>query len=151
MNKIAPFLWFDSNAAEAAEFYLSIFPGSRKLSENYFPDPMGGPTPVLITVELEIAGQRVTFMNGGPGHPFTDAFSFFILCRDQPEIDHYWTSLLEGGGEEIACGWLKDRFGLRWQVVPENFKSLISTQGGMQAMMRMKKLDIEALRIANGQ
>ena len=150
MNKIAPFLWFNSNAAEAADFYLSIFPNSRKLSENYFPDPMGGPAPVLITVELEIFGQRVTFMNGGPGHPLTDAFSFFILCEDQPEIDHYWALLTEGGSE-IACGWCKDRFGLTWQVVPDNFKSLISTQGGMQAMMRMKKLDIEALRIAIGQ
>jgi predicted 3-demethylubiquinone-9 3-methyltransferase (glyoxalase superfamily) len=148
MNKITPFLWFNDNAEAAADFYLSVFPHSRKLTELRCNE--GGPYPIgtLLTVDLELNGQPVTFLNGGPGHPLTDAFSFSVRCDTQAEIDSYWTQLTADGGAEIACGWLKDKFGLCWQIVPADIYNLLSPPAAMRAMMSMKKLDIAALQQA---
>ena len=147
MNKITPFLWFDANAEDAANFYFSVFPNSRKLSELRTTEAGPGPAGCLLVIDIEIEGQQVTFLNGGPGHPLTDAFSFSVLCQTQAEIDRYWAVLTDGGAE-IACGWLKDKFGLCWQIVPAGIRELVSTPGGMRAMMEMKKLDIATLEEA---
>ena len=145
MPKITPFLWFDNNAEQAADFYVSVFPNSRRTHELRTSDAGPGPKGSILTIEFELDGQRFVALNGGPDHQFNEAVSFYISCKDQAEIDHYWSKLLEGGGSPIACGWLKDRFGLRWQVVPQNIGQLVSTPGAMRAMMTMKKLDIAAL------
>ena len=147
MNKITPFLWFNANAEEAADFYLSLFPNGRKLNELRHPDDTAGPAGTLLAMDFEIEGQQVTFLNGGPGHPPTDAFSFVVRCQDQADIDHYWSRLTDGGSE-TACGWLKDRFGVSWQVVPTNLFQLVSHPDAMRAMMSMKKLDIATLQQA---
>lgn len=147
MNKITPFLWFNNNAEEAAEFYLSIFPQGKKLAElrssGVGPWPAGG----LATITIELMGQAVTFLNGGPEHQLSAAFSFSIACKDQEEIDDYWAKL-GAGGSEIACGWLKDKFGLCWQIVPANIAELLQSPKAMEAMMQMVKLDIAALEAA---
>jgi predicted 3-demethylubiquinone-9 3-methyltransferase (glyoxalase superfamily) len=154
MQKISPFIWFDNNAEEAMNFYLSIFKDSRltRLARN----PPGAPGPegdfLVATIQLE--GQEITLMNGGPGHPLTDAISLTINCNSQDEVDHYWNKLLDGEGKEIACGWLKDKFGLYWQVTPIMLPQLLSDSDKakasrvMQAMMKMVKLDIGALKAA---
>jgi predicted 3-demethylubiquinone-9 3-methyltransferase (glyoxalase superfamily) len=147
MNRISPFLWFDANAEEAANFYLSIFASGRKLSELRVTEAGLGPAGSLLVVDVEIEGQQVTFLNGGPGHPFTDAFSFVVRCENQAEIDTYWSKLTDGGSE-TACGWLKDKFGLSWQVVPSNLAELLRHPAALRAMMTMKKLDIAALEQA---
>ena len=144
MPKITPFLWFDNNAEEAVEFYLRVFPNSRRISELRSGDAGPGPKGSIVTIGFELDGQPFTALNGGPDHQFNDAISFFVHCKDQAEIDSYWSKLLEGGGEEIACGWLKDRFG----VIPENVLELVKHPGAMRAMMSMKKLDIAALEAA---
>lgn len=148
MPRITPFLWFDNNAEEAVAFYLDVFPNSRRTGELRSGDAGPGPKGSIVTISFELDGQPFTALNGGQDRPFTDAISFFVHCRSQAEIDHYWSKLLEGGGAEIACGWLKDRFGLRWQVIPENVMELVGNPGGMRAMMSMKKLDIAALEAA---
>lgn len=148
MPKITPFLWFDNNAEEAVEFYLSVFPNSRRTGELRTSEAGPGPEGSLLTISFELDGQPFTALNGGPEHEFNDAVSFFVHCKDQAEIDDYWSKLLEGGGSEIACGWLKDRFGLRWQIVPVNILKWVSHPGAMRAMMTMKKLDIAALATA---
>jgi predicted 3-demethylubiquinone-9 3-methyltransferase (glyoxalase superfamily) len=150
MNKITPFIWFDDNAETAANFYLSIFPGSRKLNELRTTDAGPGPSGALLAIDFEIAGQLVTFLNGGPGHPLTDAFSFVIRCESQQEIDDYWSKLTDGGSE-VACGWLKDKFGMSWQVVPNDIYRLVSHPEAMRALMTMKKLDIATLEQAASQ
>lgn len=147
--RLTPFLWFDHNADEAVSFYCSIFPNSRRLHE--FRTPVATPSGSagsLLTVDFELDGQRFTAMNGGPGHPFTDAVSLSVTCSSQDEIDRYWSRLLEGGGQEIQCGWLKDRFGFSWQVVPANIMELLRKPAAMQRMMEMVKLDIAALEAA---
>ncbi|HEX4155642.1 MAG TPA: VOC family protein [Acidobacteriaceae bacterium] len=148
MPEIRPFLWFDSNAEEAVEFYLSVFPNSRKVDELRTTEAGPGPKDSVLTIEFELDGQRFIALNGGPDHPFNEAVSFYIPCKDQAEIDLYWSKLLEGGGSPIACGWLKDRFGLRWQVVPENVGELLRHPEAMRAMMKMTKMDIAALKAA---
>jgi predicted 3-demethylubiquinone-9 3-methyltransferase (glyoxalase superfamily) len=148
MPKITPFLWFDNNAEEAVEFYLSVFPNSRRTDELRSGDAGPGPKGSIVTIGFELNGQPFTALNGGPGHTFNNAISFFVHCEDQAEIDSYWSKLLKDGGEEIACGWLKDRFGVRWQVVPENVIKLVRHPAAMRAMMTMKKLDIAALQAA---
>ena len=148
MPRITPFLWFDKNAEEAVEFYLTVFPNSRRTGELRSGDAGPGPKGSIVTISFELDGQPFTALNGGPDYQFNEAISFFIHCKDQAEIDHYWSKLLDGGGSEIACGWLKDRFGVRWQVVPENITTLVGNPGGMRAMMTMKKLDIAALETA---
>lgn len=148
MPKITPFLWFDKNAEEAVEYYLSVFPNSRRLSELRSGDAGPGPKGSIVTIGFELDGQPFTALNGGPEPQFNEAISFFIHCKDQAEIDYYWSKLTDGGAE-IACGWLKDRFGVRWQVVPENIMELVNKPAAMQAMMTMKKLDIAALKAAS--
>ena len=149
-SRITPFLWFDKNAEEAVDFYCSIFKNSRRLSElrnNSIDDPRMVPKGAVLTLSFELDGQKFTALNGGPDHPFTDAISFFVRCDDQAEVDYYWSRLTEGG-TEVACGWLKDKFGLSWQIVPAHIMELIKHPKAMQAMMKMKKLDIAALERA---
>src|ERR1700679_1639621 len=148
MNKITPFLWFDANAEEAADFYLSVIPNSRKLNELRVTEAGPGPVGSLLALDLELNGQQVTFLNGGPSQQLTEAFSFTVRCETQAEIDDYWTKLTADGGKEIACGWLKDKFGLCWQIVPVDIYKLVNNPAGMRAMMSMKKFDIAALRQA---
>src|ERR1700761_5265146 len=148
MPKITPFLWFDNNAEEAVAFYLNVFPNSRRTNELRSGGAGPGPKGSIVTISFELDGQLFTALNGGPQAQFNDAISFFVHCKDQAEIDSYWTKLLDSGGAEIACDWLKDRFGVRWQIVPENIMELVGNAGGMRAMMAMKKLDINALEAA---
>ena len=147
MNKITPFLWFNDNAEEAANFYLSVFPQAKKLAELRSKGVGPWPEGKIGTITIELMGQPMTFLNGGPAHQLTEAFSFTVTCNDQAEIDRYWAALSDGG-KEIACGWLKDKFGLCWQIVPANIGQLVSNPGGMQAMMKMVKLDIAKLEAA---
>jgi predicted 3-demethylubiquinone-9 3-methyltransferase (glyoxalase superfamily) len=145
--RITPFLWFDQNAEEAVEFYLSIFKDSRRISELRNPGNAPGPQGGILTIDFELDGVRFTALNGGPQYKFNPAVSFFIRCESQQEIDYYWDRLADGGGE-VACGWLYDKFGLSWQVVPANIAELVGNRKGMEAMMTMKKLDIAALEQA---
>ena len=154
MQKISPFIWFDNNGEEAMNFYLSIFKNAKVVREAR--NPPGGPGPeggfLVATIELE--GQEISLMNGGPGHPLTDAVSLMVNCASQEEVDYYWSKLLEGGGKEIACGWLKDKYGLHWQVTPIALMELMSdpdrVKAGrvMQAMMKMIKIDIAGIKVA---
>jgi predicted 3-demethylubiquinone-9 3-methyltransferase (glyoxalase superfamily) len=140
--RITPFLWFDSNAQEAVDFYVTIFKNSRSLGT-------AGKTPqgVPLTVAFELDGQKLTALNGGPMFKFTEAISFVVRCDSQDEVDYYWSRLLEGG-KESQCGWLKDKFGLSWQIVPARLPELIRNPRAMQAMLKMKKLDIGELERA---
>lgn len=142
-GRITPFLWFEDQASEAVDFYVAIFPNSRR-ADGLKPDGSGKP----LVVSFELDGQAMTAMNGGPGHPFTDAISLVVRCEDQEEIDYYWGRLTADGGKEVACGWLRDKYGLSWQVVPARIGELLSKPGAMQAMMGMKKLDIAELERA---
>ena len=155
MTIITPFLWFDTQADEAAEFYVSLFPNSRVLSTT--PAPQGTPDSSagdVLTVEFELDGVRFTGLNGGPHFHFTEAVSFVIDCADQAEVDRHWDALLADGGEESQCGWLRDRFGLSWQVVPRRLNELLSdpdpgrSSRAMQAMLGMVRLDVAALEAA---
>ncbi|MGD0731214.1 MAG: VOC family protein [Terracidiphilus sp.] len=145
--RITPFLWFDSNAEEAVEFYLSVFKNSRRLDELRNPGDAPGPKGGIMTISFELDGERFTALNGGPGFPFTQAVSFVVRCETQEEIDYYWAKLTEGGSE-IQCGWLKDKFGLCWQIVPSGLFEWVKHSKGMQAMMKMKKFDIAELKRA---
>jgi predicted 3-demethylubiquinone-9 3-methyltransferase (glyoxalase superfamily) len=148
-TRITPFLWFDGNADEAVNFYLSVFKNSRRLDKLDSAVDSSVPKGKTITISFELDGQAFVALNGGPNFKFTEAISFMIRCENQQEIDYYWSKLTGDGGQEIQCGWLKDRFGLAWQVVPARIGELISTPNGMQAMMKMKKLDIAELEKAN--
>ena len=150
MNKITPFLWFDNDAEEAANFYFSIFPEGKKLDELRVTEAGPGPVGSLLTIKLELMGQEMVFMNGGPGHPHTNAFSLYVACKTQEEIDNYWAKLTEGG-TEVQCGWLKDKFGVSWQIAPENIMELVKHPNGMRAMMKMVKFDIATLEAAVAQ
>ena len=145
--RITPFLWFDSNAEEAVEFYLTVFKNSRRLDvlENTSANP--NPPAKILTIAFELDGQKFTALNGGPHFKFTEAISWVVRCDNQQEIDEYWSKLLAGGAE-VQCGWLKDKFGLSWQVVPARIGELIRHPKAMQAMMKMKKLDIAELERA---
>ena len=145
--RITPFLWFDSNAEEAVDFYLSVFKNSRRLNELRTGDDGGGPKSKILTLAFELDGQKFTALNGGPLFRFTEAVSFFVRCDSQQEVDDYW-SKLSAGGSESQCGWLKDKFGLSWQIVPARLPELIRNPKAMQAMLRMKKLDIAELERA---
>ena len=148
MGKVTPFLWFNDNAEEAADFYLSVFPQAKKLGE--LRSAGVGPLPAgkILTITIELMGQPMTFLNGGPAQALTPAFSFSIACKDQAELDSYWDKLLAGGGKPMACGWLTDRFGLCWQIVPEKIGELLKHPNAMAAMMNMVKFDIAALEAA---
>jgi len=155
MSSITPCLWFNGQAEEAARFYAAVFPDSRvdKVSHAAADTPSGSKGDVL-TVEFTLRGQRFVGLNGGPEFTFDEAISFVIDCQDQAEVDRYWTALVEGGGEHGPCGWLKDRFGLSWQVVPRRFYELVEgpdragAQRAMDAMLKMSKLDVAALEAA---
>jgi predicted 3-demethylubiquinone-9 3-methyltransferase (glyoxalase superfamily) len=146
-SRISPFLWFDSNAEEAVDFYLGIFPNSRRLGELRAVDEHQGPKAGILTISFELDGLRFAALNGGPAYKFTEAISFVVSCDTQQEIDHYWSRLTEGG-TEIQCGWLKDKFGLCWQIVPARIAELLRHPKAFQAMMQMKKLDIAELERA---
>ncbi|SDQ78069.1 Glyoxalase superfamily enzyme, possibly 3-demethylubiquinone-9 3-methyltransferase [Quadrisphaera sp. DSM 44207] len=154
LQRIVPNLWFDTRAEEAAQFYTSVFDGSRIVRVARYPEGAPGPAGSVMTVEFELEGQRFVGINGGPHFPFTEAVSFQVTCRDQEEVDRFWSALLAGGGEESRCGWLKDRYGLSWQVVPEGMEELFEdpdparAQRAVQAMLQMRKLDLAALRRA---
>ena len=155
MQKITPFLWYAKEAEEAAKFYTSIFPNSRVVRVTAMPSesPSGPPGSVKI-VEFVLFGQNFTAMTAGPLDPFNHAVSFVVHCEDQAEIDKYWNALLEGGSAE-QCGWLKDRFGLSWQIVPALLAKLIAdpdtakAKRASDAMMKMVKIDIAALKAAH--
>ncbi|MCU0266753.1 MAG: VOC family protein [Actinomycetia bacterium] len=150
---IVPNLWFDTEAEEAAAFYCSVFPNSRIVNVARYTDVGPGPAGSVMTVEFELDGQRFVGINGGPQFTFDEAVSFQITCQTQDEVDHYWQRLTEGGAEQ-QCGWLKDRFGLCWQVVPTGMDEVFAdpdperARRAMQAMLGMRKLDIGALRRA---
>jgi len=146
-SRITPFLWFDANAEEAADFYVSVFKNSRKLSELRNTGDAPGPKGGVLTISFELDGQKFTALNGGPMYKFTEAISFVVRCDNQEDVDYYW-SRLTAGGSEIQCGWLKDKFGLCWQIVPAQLPSLLRNSKAMQAMMKMKKLDIAELERA---
>jgi predicted 3-demethylubiquinone-9 3-methyltransferase (glyoxalase superfamily) len=154
MQKISPFIWFDNNAEEAMNFYLSVFKDSKVIRAARNPVGSPGTDGAFLVASIQLEGQEIILLNGGPGHPLTDAISLTINCVSQEEVDYYWDKLLEGGGKEIACGWLKDRFGLYWQVTPVILPQLLSdpdrAKAGrvMQAMMKMIKLDIAAVKAA---
>jgi predicted 3-demethylubiquinone-9 3-methyltransferase (glyoxalase superfamily) len=145
--RITPFLWFDQNAEEAVDFYLTVFKNSRRLSE--LRNTGGGPGPkgAVVTIGFELQGQTFTALNGGPAHKFNEAVSFVVHCKTQQEVDDYWAKLTDGGSE-IACGWLRDKFGLCWQIVPEDIAKLIKNPKAMQAMMKMTKIDLAELERA---
>jgi predicted 3-demethylubiquinone-9 3-methyltransferase (glyoxalase superfamily) len=147
MPKVTPFLWFNDNAEEAAEYYLALFPGSKKLAELRSRGVGPWPEGKIATITIELMGQELTFMNGGPAHAHTPAFSLVAACKDQAELDHYWDRLLEGG-QAMACGWLTDKFGLCWQIVPERIGDILKHPKAMAAMMTMVKFDIAALELA---
>ena len=146
-SRITPFLWFDSNAEEAVDFYSSIFKNSRRLTELRNPGEAPGPKGGVIVVSFELDGLKLSALNGGPAFKFTEAISFAVACDSQEEIDYYW-SKLTAGGSEVQCGWLKDKFGLSWQIVPSRLPDLLKHPKAMQAMMQMKKLDIAELERA---
>jgi predicted 3-demethylubiquinone-9 3-methyltransferase (glyoxalase superfamily) len=139
--RISTFLWFDSNAEEAVAFYSGIFKNSKTLTELRTPDGK------ILTIGFELDGQKMTALNGGPYHKFSEAISLVVRCDSQEEIDYYWSKLSEGGSE-VQCGWLKDKFGLSWQVVPGRIADLVSHPKAMEAMMGMKKLMIAELEAA---
>ena len=154
VQTISPFLWFDNQAEDAAKLYVSIFPNSRILGVSRYGEAGPGPKGTVMTVSFELDGQRFIALNGGPQFKFTEAISFSIECETQEEVDRYWSKLTAGGGEEGPCGWLKDRFGLSWQVNPRVLGELISdpdpkkAKRAMEAMLKMKKIDIAALKRA---
>lgn len=151
---IVPNLWFDTQAEEAAEFWVSIFPDSRVLDVTRYTAAGPGPEGQAVTVEFELNGNRFVGINGGPQFTFDEAVSFQITCDTQEELDAYWAKLLEDGGQESQCGWLKDRFGLSWQVIPAGMAELLGdpdperARRATEAMLGMVKLDIAALRRA---
>ncbi len=152
-RKITPNLWFDTEAEEAAAFYVSVFQNSRIVNVSHYTEGAPRPAGTVMTVEFELDGQRFVGINGGPEFTFDEAVSFAIECETQEEIDYYWERLSEGG-EEGPCGWLKDRYGLSWQVVPSGMAELFAdaasgrAERAMKAMLGMRKLDIAALRSA---
>ncbi len=157
MQKITPFLWFDGQAEQAANFYVSVFRKNSKILEvARYGEAGPGPKGSVMTVAFELEGQKFTALNGGPQYQFTPAVSFVVNCATQAEVDEYWKKLAEGG-QEVACGWLTDKYGLSWQIVPTRLMELITDPDKkkvgrvMQAMLQMKKIDVAALeRAARG-
>lgn len=153
VRTIVPCLWFDSQAEEAANFYVSVFKYSRVLKMSRYGEAGPGPAGSVMTVEFELDGQRFIALNGGPHFKFTEAISFSVDCKTQEEVDTLWDRLTEGG-EEVQCGWLKDKYGLSWQIVPTILAELLSdpdprkAERVMKAMLKMRKIDIAGLRQA---
>lgn len=153
MQKITPYLWFDDQAEEAARFYTSIFKNSRITSITHYGENSQQPEGTVMTVAFRLDGQDFVALNGGPYFSFTPAISLFVNCKDQEEVDHFWAQLTEGG-EEDQCGWLKDKFGVSWQIIPAELLELINSsdaeksQRATQAMLQMVKIDISKIRQA---
>lgn len=158
MQKITPCLWYDNNAEEAANFYVSIFKNSKVLKVTRYGGAAAAaahrPEGSVMTVEFELNGQKFMGLNGGPIFKFTEAVSFMVNCDTQEEIDYFWEKLTGGGGKEVECGWLKDKYGLSWQIVPAILGELVQesdpekTNRVMEALMQMKKLNIAKLKAA---
>ena len=152
-QKVTPFLWFDTQAEEAANFYVSIFKNSKVTAITRYGDSGPGPKGSVMTVAFTLDGQQFTALNAGPQFPFTEAVSFVVNCETQNEIDYFWEKL-SAGGKKVECGWLKDKFGLSWQIVPTEFFEMISnatpqqSNRVMQALMQMEKLDLAKLKQA---
>ena len=149
MNKITPFLWFDDQAEEAMRFYVSIFKNSKVLEVT-----PGGPNGKALTVSFELEGQPIIGLNAGPQFKFNEAISFFVSCRDQAEVDDLWAKLTADGGEESQCGWLKDKYGLSWQIIPTALLDALGdkdpdrSRRSLEAMLTMKKIDVNAIEVA---
>lgn len=156
MKKLKPCLWFNNEVEEAANFYVEVFRG-KLLSIDRMPEGGPGPAGSVLTAQIEILGETFMLLNGGPQFNFTEAVSFMVDCRDQSETDYYWDSLLAGGGEESMCGWLKDKYGLSWQIVPKKLGELLGSNNragasrAMQAMLQMRKIVIADLETAFGE
>ena len=156
MQKITPFLWFDNQAEEAMNFYTSIFKNSKAGSVTRYGEGGPGPAGTAMTASFQLEGLEFTALNGGPQYKFTEAISLLVDCKSQEEVDYLWKKLSEGG-EEGPCGWLKDKFGVSWQIIPTALSKLLSDPDAekagrvMQAMLQMKKIDIAALEQAAGQ
>jgi predicted 3-demethylubiquinone-9 3-methyltransferase (glyoxalase superfamily) len=156
-NKITPFLWFNDNAEEAVNFYTSIFKNSKILSTSRYGEGAPMPAGTLMSVTFELEGQQFMALNGGPQYQFTEAISLYVDCKSQAEVDDLWSKLTADGGEEGPCGWLKDKFGLSWQIIPSVLGELLGdpnparSQNVLQAMFQMKKLDIAKLQQARDQ
>jgi predicted 3-demethylubiquinone-9 3-methyltransferase (glyoxalase superfamily) len=155
MSKIAPCLWFDGQAEEAAEFYTSLLPDSEiKRVNRAAADTPSGPQGSVLSVDFTLAGQQFMGLNGGPDFKFNEAISFSIDCEDQAEVDRYWEKLVEGGGEHSVCGWLKDRYGVSWQVIPRRLPELVNgpdpegAARAMKAMLQMTKIDVAKIEEA---
>ncbi len=154
MQKISTFLWFDTQAEEAATFYTSIFKNSKITSTSHCGEAGPGLEGSVLTVGFELDGQEFTALNGGPDYKFTPAISLLINCKTQDEVDYFWEKLTADGGQEVQCGWVSDKYGLSWQVVPEGFLDCVMGEDeagaarAMQAMYQMKKLDLNAIRKA---
>ena len=152
-QKITTFLWYDNNAEDAAKFYTSIFKNSKILNSTRYGDAGPGPKGTVMTINFELDGQEFTALNGGPQFKFNEAMSQVVHCESQEEVDYFWEKL-SAGGEKVECGWLKDRFGMFWQIVPEMLLELLQDRDEkkvervMKAMMKMKKLDIKGLQQA---
>lgn len=147
MPTITTFLTYDAGAEDAADFYVSIFPSSRILETARYPPKAPEPEGSVMTVTFELLGRRYIALNGGPSFTFTDGVSLAVECRDQAEVDHYWSKLTDGGTEG-PCGWLKDRFGVSWQVNPQGVGELLHNPKALALFFTMKKIDIDALRRA---
>jgi predicted 3-demethylubiquinone-9 3-methyltransferase (glyoxalase superfamily) len=154
MSRITPCLWFDTQAEEAAQYYTSIFDDSRIVETSYYTENSPRTAGMVMTVLIEIEGQRFLLLNGGPEFHFSEAISFQVPCADQAEIDRLWDALTANGGEESECGWLKDRYGVSWQIFPERLPELLSSddpavaQSAMTAMLGMRKIDLAAIENA---
>lgn len=151
MNKITPNLWFKGNAVEAVNYYLSIFPDGKIIATSYYPaeglpdfqKPFAGK---VLAIYFELFGQQFTAINAGDEFTFNESVSFNISCKDQAEIDYYWDKLTADGGAESVCGWCKDKYGLSWQINPENIEELMLAPGAWEKLLQMKKIDMEALK-----
>jgi predicted 3-demethylubiquinone-9 3-methyltransferase (glyoxalase superfamily) len=154
MQRITPFLWFEDNAEEAMNYYVSIFPNSRVLRLTHYGEAGPGAAGTVMTAEFELDGQEFVGLNGGPQDKFNWAVSFVVNCETQEEVDYYWEKLSEGGGEKSRCGWVKDKFGLWWQVTPTVLTKLMGdpdpqkAKRVMEAMLKMDKIEIEPIKRA---
>ncbi|HEV7662958.1 MAG TPA: VOC family protein [Chloroflexota bacterium] len=154
MPRITPFLWFNNNAEEALNFYVSIFKDAKIGNVSRYGDGGPGPAGSVMTAEFQLQGQDFMALNGGPEFPFTEAISLFVSCEDQSEVDDLWAKLTAAGGQESQCGWLKDKYGLSWQIIPRALGELLGDKDpgrarrALEAMLRMRKIDVSALRAA---
>ena len=154
MQKITTYLWFDDDAEEAMKFYTSLFKNSKILSTSRYPEGSPGKPGTLMTGSFQLEGQEFMALNGGPQFPFTEAISLLVNCETQQEVDELWAKLTADGGQESQCGWLKDKFGVSWQIIPKQLgemigdKDPVKSKRALDAMLKMRKIDIKALELA---